>query len=78
METVFIIISVVAILAYYGFMRSFEVAANMVNREIKHAEDVHDVSLISRTARLSDRLSDSEIEKATKVKAQIQAMRERL
>ncbi len=76
MENVYLIIVVVAILAYYGFMRSVEVAANMANDEIQHSSNVHAVSIIARTARLDDKLSDADVMKAVAVKAKIKAMRE--
>lgn len=76
METAILIIVIVAILAYYGFMRSFETGANMANDEIQHAADVHAVSIINRTARLADKLSDANVAKAAAVKAKIKAMRE--
>ena len=35
MENVYLFIVIVLVLAYYGFMRSVEVAANMANEEIQ-------------------------------------------
>jgi hypothetical protein len=76
METVYLVIVVVAILAYYGFMRSAETAAQMANDEIQHGADVHAVSIINRTARLDDKLTELNVVKAAAVKAKIKAMRE--
>ena len=76
METVYLVIVIVVILAYYGFMRSLEVAANMANDEVQHSADVHAVSLITRTARLDDKLSNADVAKAAGVKAKIKAMKE--
>jgi short subunit fatty acids transporter len=76
MDLVILVVVIVVILAYYGFMRSVETAANMANDEIQHGADVHAVSIITRTARLSEKLSNADVVKASAVKAQIKAMRE--
>lgn len=74
MEIVAIIIVIVAVLAYYGFMRSAETIANIGNREVQHLSDVHTVSIIERTAALDSRISEDTAAKAAAVKAKIKAM----
>lgn len=75
MELVLILVIVIVVLAYYGFTKSLERGANMANKEMEHLEDVHEVSLVERTAKLDDRIDDATIEKALAVKAKIAAMR---
>ena len=75
MELVPVILIVLAVLAYYGFMKSLETGANMANREVEHLDDVHMVSMIERTAKLDDKISDEAITKAESVKAKLKAMR---
>lgn len=75
MELVLIIVIAIAVLAYYGFMQSLEVGANMANREVKHLDDVHMVSMVERTAKLDEKIDDATIAKAAAVKAKLAAMR---
>lgn len=75
MDMVLIILVVVAVLAYYGFMRSVETGARMANSEVEHLADVHQVSLIERTARLEEKISNEKIDKAIEVKSKIKAMK---
>lgn len=75
MELVIIIVIALCVLAYYGFMGSLEIGANIANREVMHLDDVHMVSMIERTAKLDDKISDANIEKAAAVKAKLAAMR---
>lgn len=75
MDLVLIILVVVAILAYYGFMRSVETAAQMGNAEVEHLADVHMVSLAERTAKLNEKINDSVIKDAAEAKAKLAAMR---
>lgn len=75
METVALIIIVVFILAYYGFMASLEKGAEMANREVNHLDDVHMVAITKRTASMEADISDEVIAKATEVKAKLAEMR---
>lgn len=75
MEMVVMVILVIGILAYYGFMKSLETGASMANREVEHLDDLHMVSMIERTAKMSDKISDENITKAEEVKAKLKAMR---
>lgn len=75
METIFIILIVLAVLGYYGFMRSVETFAKMGNSEVEHLEDVHMVALIERTARLDAKISEETIKSAEAVKAKLKTMR---
>ena len=75
MDIVILILVVVGILAYYGFMRSVETGAQMANNEVQHMADVHMVSLVERTARLNSRISDRTVTEAQEVKAKLAAMR---
>lgn len=75
MEIVILVLVVVAILAYYGFMRSVETGAAMANAEVEHLADVHMVSLVERTARLNEKINDKTIESAAEVKAKLASMR---
>jgi hypothetical protein len=75
MELAIVIVVVVCILAYYGFMRSVETGSRMANAEVEHLADVHEVSLITRTARLDSKISDETIAQASAVQAKLKAMR---
>ena len=75
MELIGLVIVVVLILAYYGFMKSLETGAGMANKEVDYLSDVHAVSLVERTARLGERINEETITKATTVKAQLATMR---
>jgi len=75
MELIIMLVIGLAVLAYYGFLGSLEKGAVMANREVDHLDDVHMVSMVSRTAKLDDKIDDATIEKATAVKAKLQAMR---
>lgn len=75
MELVIILVIAIAVLAYYGFTKSLEQGASMATREMSHLQDVHDVSLIERTAKLNERISEETINKATEVRAKLEAMR---
>jgi hypothetical protein len=75
MEIVAIILVVVGIAAYYGFMRSVETGAAMANAEVEHLADVHMVSLVERTAKLNDKISDKTIADASAAKAKLAIMR---
>lgn len=75
MELIILAVLALAILAYYGFLGSLETGAKMANREVEHLDDVHMVSMVTRTAKLDDKIDDATIEKATAVKAKLAAMR---
>lgn len=75
MELLLVLVFVLSVAAYYGFMRSVETAANIANAEVEHMSDVHYASLISRTAKLGAKLDDETIKSAEEVKAKIRAMR---
>ena len=75
METVILLIVVVGILAYYGFMSSLEKLAEMGNREVSHLDDLHMVAVTRRTADMSTDISNEVITKAQEVKAKLAEMR---
>lgn len=75
MEIVIILVIGLCILAYYGFLKSLETGANIANREVTHLDDVHMVSMVTRTAKLDEKIDDKTIEKATAVKAKLALMR---
>tara|TARA_R110000744_G_scaffold178996_1_gene298006 strand:- start:301 stop:537 length:237 start_codon:yes stop_codon:yes gene_type:complete len=75
METVILLVVVVGILAYYGFMASLEKLAEMGNREVSHLDDLHMVTVTRRTSEMSTDISDETIAKAQEVKAKLAEMR---
>ena len=75
MDTVILVIIVVGLLAYYGFMASLEKAAQMANREVNHLDDVHLVAITTRTAKLHEKIDDKVIAEAEEVKAKLAVMR---
>ena len=75
MELIILVVIALAVLAYYGFLASLEKGAIMANREVDHLDDVHMVSMVSRTAKLADKISDENIKKAAEVKSKLEAMR---
>lgn len=50
METVLLIIALVIVAMFFGFVRSIRKAANMANKEMDFQADNHEVSLINRRA----------------------------
>jgi hypothetical protein len=75
MELVVLLVVVVCILAYYGFMKSLETGAGMANKEVDYLSDVHMVSIAERTAKLGDRINDETVTKAAEVKARLTLLR---
>ncbi len=75
MDLVILVVVVVSILAYYGFMRSLESGAEMANKEVDYQSDVHMVSIAERTAKLGDRINDDVVTKASEVKARLAILR---
>lgn len=76
MELVILIVVVVMILAYYGFMRSVEVGARMANEEVEFLSDQHYVSLAERSAKLNARISENTIAEAASCRAKVKALRQ--
>jgi len=75
MDLAILIIVVVGILAYYGFMRSIEVGARMANEEVEFLSDQHYVSLAERSAKLNARISENTITEAAECRAKVKALR---
>lgn len=50
METVLMIVALVIVAMFFGFVRSIRKAANMANKEMDFQADNHEVSLINRRA----------------------------
>jgi hypothetical protein len=75
MEIILLVVIGIAVLAYYGFMGSLETGAKMANREVEHLDDVHMASMVARTAKMADKISDDDIKKAEEVKAKLAVMR---
>lgn len=74
MEIIILLIVVVAILAYYGFMKSAETLAVIGNREVSHLDRQHKVSIIERTAKLNDRVNEDTITSVAAMKAKLDAL----
>lgn len=75
METVVLLVVVVGILAFYGFMDSFAKGARIANKEVDHLVDVHDISIEERTSKLLSRISDNTMRDAAEVRAKLKIMR---
>lgn len=65
MEIIFIVVFVVGVLAYYGVMRSVEIAAGIGEREVRHRDRQHKVAIMTRTQELNKDVSEAKL-KATK------------
>lgn len=50
METVLLIVALVIVAMFFGFVRSIRKAADMANKEMDFQVDNHEVSLINRRA----------------------------
>lgn len=50
METVLLIIALVIVAWFFGFIKSIRKAANMANKEMDFQADNHEVSLVNRRA----------------------------
>lgn len=75
METIILVVLIVGIAAYYGFMKSLETGAGMASREVEHLDLQHKVSVAERTASLADRLDDDTLTKAAEVRAKLEALK---
>ena len=73
METVLLVIAVVIIAWFFGFVRSIRKAANMANREMDFQADNHEVSLINRRA--SMKISQENVTKAAENMALLDSIR---
>ena len=62
MDLVILVALVVAIAAYYGFMKSLETGADIANAEVQLQSDIHSVSVIRRTGNLSEKLTDADVD----------------
>lgn len=76
MEMVILVVIGLAVAAYYGFTSSLEKGAKIATDEVEHLADVHQVSIIQRTAKLEAKIDDATVAKASAVKAKIAALRE--
>ncbi|AGM46969.1 hypothetical protein BZG00_15335 [Salinivibrio kushneri] len=74
MDLAIIIIIVVAIAAYYGFMQSAEVVAKIATREVNHLDRQHKVSVVERTAKLDESVTDEQVEKVAALQAKLDAL----
>jgi hypothetical protein len=74
MEIAAIIIIIVAIAAYYGFMQSAEVVAKIATREVSHLDRQHKVSVIERTAKLDEDLSEDQVTRVAALQAKLDAL----
>jgi hypothetical protein len=74
MELAIIIVVIVAIAAYYGFMQSAEVVAKIATREVSHLDRQHKVSVIERTAKLDEDLSEDQVTRVAALQAKLDAL----
>jgi len=75
MELAIIIVVIVAIAAYYGFMQSAEVVAQIATREVSHLDRQHKVSVIERTVKLDDSVSEEDVAKVAALQAKLDALK---
>lgn len=75
METVLLIVVVVMILAYYGFMQSAETVAGIANREVSYLDRQHKVAVIDRTLELESRVTDETVVKMAELSARLDAIK---
>ena len=50
METVLLIVALVIVVWFFGFIKSIRKAAEMANKEMEFQSDNHEVSLVNRRA----------------------------
>ena len=62
METVLMIIALVLVALFFGFVRSIRKAADMANKEMDFQADNHEVSLINRRAAM--KITEANVTKA--------------
>lgn len=74
MELVALIIVIVAIAAYYGFMQSAEVVAKIATREVSHLDRQHKVSIIERTSKLNEAVSEDKVAQVAELQAKLDAL----
>ena len=74
MELIILVIVVVGILAYYGFMKSAESLAEIANREVSHLDRQHKVSIIERTHKLNGSVSEQMVSEVAELQAKLNAL----
>lgn len=73
METVLLVIVLVVVAWFFGFVRSIRKAAEMANKEMDFQFDNHEVSLINRRAAM--KVSEENIAKAKENMALLESIR---
>lgn len=73
METVLMIVVLVIVAWFMGFVRSIRKAANMANKEMDFQADNHEVSLINRRAAM--KITEANVAKAKENMALLESIR---
>lgn len=73
METVLLIVALVIVALFFGFVKSIRRAADMANKEMDFQADNHEVSLINRRAAL--RITEANVAKAKENMALLESIR---
>lgn len=73
METVLMIIALVLVALFFGFVKSIRKAADMANKEMDFQVDNHEVSLVNRRAAM--KITEANVAKAKENMALLESIR---
>lgn len=73
METVLLVVAVVVVAWFFGFVRSIRKAADMANKEMDFQADNHEVSLVNRRAAM--KITEANVAKAKENMALLESIK---
>lgn len=76
METVIIVLVLLAVAIYYGLAKLLDKVARIGDRELDYLDEQHEAAIINRKAKGAEKLTDENIAKATEFSAKLKAMRD--
>lgn len=74
METVLIVVVILAVLIYYGLAKLLDKVARIGDRELDYLDEQHQAAIINRKARGATKLTDENVKKATEFSAKLKAI----
>lgn len=75
METVILVIVILAVLIYYGLAKLLDKVARIGDRELDYLDEQHEAAIINRKAKHAEKLTDENVAKAVEFSAKLAAIR---
>ena len=75
METVIIVVVLLAVAIYYGLAKLLDKVARIGDRELDYLDEQHEAAIINRKERGADKLTDENVAKAMEFSAKLAAIR---